>query len=153
MPCGLFLPHRPPLGGLDISDARLRSGNWSCGNTECDRVNNSGVVRSPRRMAVERTLVVVTYDIPPPDLPCVVCRQPSPSRGRPDRVAGIAIVYVRGKTIVLKLVRTGTTRLIRPPAVGPVFARLTRAGLFYGYSLGGGAYPGRVVFVPLPALR
>ena len=69
-PCDLFLPPRETLlGGLRISGARLSwSGDWSCGNTECDRVNYDGVVRSPRRMAVERKFVVVTYDgpLPPP---------------------------------------------------------------------------------------
>jgi hypothetical protein len=103
-------------------------------------------------MAVERKFVVVTYDGPLPKLPCVVCGQPNPSRARPDRVPRVAAAYVTGNTIVLKLVRTGTTRLIRLPGVGPVFARLTRAGLFYGYSLGGGEYPGRVAFVPLASL-
>jgi hypothetical protein len=94
----------------------------------------------------------LTYDGPLPTLPCVVCGQPAPSRSRPDRLPGVATAYVRGRTIVVELLRGGTTRLIRPPAVGPVFARLTRAGLFYGYSLGGGAYPGRVAFVPLAGL-
>lgn len=153
-PCGLFLqPRETRLGGLEISGATLSwSGDWSCGNTECDRVNYEGVVRSPRRMAVERKFVVLTYDGPLPKLPCAVCGQPNPSRGRPDRVPGVAAAYVSGNTIVLKLIRTGTTRPIRPPGVGPVFARLTRAGLFYGYSLGGGEYPGRVAFVPLASL-
>jgi hypothetical protein len=154
-PCGLFLqPRETRLGGLEIAGATLSwSGDWSCGNTECDRVTYDGIVRGSRRMAVERKLVVLTFDGPVPKLPCVVCGQPNPSRRRPDRVPGVAAAYVRGQTIVVKLLRTGTTRLIRPPAVGPVFARLTRAGLFYGYSLGGGAYPGRVAFVPLAGLR
>lgn len=153
-PCGLFLqPRETALGGLRISGASLRwSGDWSCGNTECDHVTYHGVVRSPRRMAVERKFVVVTYEGSLPNLPCVICGQPIPLRSSPDRVPGVAVAYVRDNAIVVKLIRTGTTRLIRPPAVGPVFARLTRAGLFYGYSLGGGAYPGRVAFVPLASL-
>ena len=114
-------------------------------------MNYHGVVRSPRRMAVERKFVVVTYDGRLPILPCVVCGQPIPLRISPDRIPGVA-AYVRDNAIVLELLRTGATRLIRPPAVGPVFARLTRVGLFYGYSLGGGAHPGRVVLVPLAAL-
>ena len=95
-PCGLFLqPRDTRLGGLDISDTTLSwSGNWNCGNTECVHVDFEGVVHSPRRMAVERKLVVVSYDGPPPTLPCVVCRQPNPSRGRPDRVPGVAAAYV-----------------------------------------------------------
>lgn len=153
-PCGLFLqPRETVLGGLRMSGASLRwSGDWSCGNTECDHVTYHGVVRSPRRMAVQRKFVVVTYDGSLPNLPCVVCGQPIPLRSSPDRVPGVAVAYVGDNAIVVKLIRTGTTRLIRPPAVGPVFARLTRAGLFYGYSLGGGAYPGRVAFVPLASL-
>jgi hypothetical protein len=103
-------------------------------------------------MAVERKFVVVTYEGSLPNLPCVICGQPIPLRSSPDRVPGVAVAYVRDNAIVVKLIRTGTTRLIRPPAVGPVFARLTRAGLFYGYSLGVGAYPGRVAFVPLASL-
>lgn len=154
VPCDPLLPPRFYLiGGLEIDGTSLAwSSDWTCGNTECDRVGYEGLLRRPGRLEVERTLLTVPYEGPAPKLPCVVCPTPNPTSHRPDVVREHAAVFVRGRTIVIRLLRTRATRRLHPPGVGRVLARLTRAGLFYGYSLAGGSYPGRVVFVPLDAL-
>jgi Tol biopolymer transport system component len=151
VPCGPY----PVLtiGGLDIHGNRLTwSADWSCGNTGCDHVDYAGVLRSPRRLRVRPSFVSVGYEGRPPKLPCVVCGRPAPTRRKPDVVPGRVATFVRGRTVIVRLLRTKTIHILRPPGFGQVLARLTPAGLFYGYSLGGGAYPGRVVFVPLGTL-
>jgi Tol biopolymer transport system component len=153
VPCDPVLPaHWSLVGGLDIDGVTLSwSSDWSCGNTECDRVAYEGVLRHPGTLAVDSRFLSVPYDGPPPKLPCVVCPEPNPTRGNPDVVAGRARVYVRRDVVVVH-VHGAPERVLRPPGIGPVYARLTRVGLFYAYSLAGGAYPGRVRFVPLGEL-
>lgn len=153
-PCEPRLPSYLYLvGGLDIQDTKLTwSSDWSCGNTECDRTVYEGALRRPGLLEVSSRIVSVFYNGPPPRLRCVVCPSADPTRRSPDVVRGHAAVYVRSGAVVVRLLRTGTDHVLRPRAIGPVFARLTRAGLFYAYSLEGGPYPGRVVFVPLGEL-
>ena len=153
IPCGAYEVSR--LGGLDIHGRQLRwSSEWGCGNSECDRVSYAGQLLAPTRLRVREKLITIFFDVGHrPSLPCVVCGRPNPTSRMPDVVPGHVAMYVRRRTIYLRLQQTRSVKVLRPPGVGRVLARLTHVGLFYAFNLEAGSYPGRVAFIPLATLR
>jgi Tol biopolymer transport system component len=143
------------LGGLR-SDGRILhwSTEWLCGNSGCYSVHFAAERVSPTRLKVSFAgeEVPVRLGASVKKLRCVVCREPNPTRARPD-VAAEVVMWVAGRSVAVRLAGSGHVRRFSPPGTGPVLARLEPNGLFVGYNVAHGLDHGRVIFIPLAKLR